>query len=91
MSVRISGREFSEEELENEVIVAISEVLDRKKKEIKKGMRLAEDLGADSLDRIEMVMELEDRFGLSISDGEAKKLTTVELAIDYVRANLKKD
>ncbi|HEY5761098.1 MAG TPA: acyl carrier protein [Steroidobacter sp.] len=46
--------------------------------------RLSEDLGADSLDLVEIVMALEDQLGLEISDDDAERLTTVQHAIDYV-------
>ncbi|AOE78613.1 acyl carrier protein [Pseudomonas lurida] len=46
-----------------------------------------EDLGADSLDTVELVMALEDEFELEIPDEEAEKITTVQLAIDYAVKN----
>lgn len=49
-----------------------------------------DDLGADSLDTVELVMALEDEFDLDIPDDEAEKLTTVGKAMDYVLANVKK-
>ena len=43
-----------------------------------------EDLEADSLDLVELIMELEEQFGMEIPDEEAEKITTVEQAVDYV-------
>lgn len=47
--------------------------------------RFIDDLGADSLDVVEMIMELEDKFGIEIPDEEAEKLITVGKAIEYVK------
>ena len=47
------------------------------------------DLGADSLDTVELIMAMEDEFGVEIPDDEAEKITTVQAAIDYVLAALK--
>jgi acyl carrier protein len=47
-----------------------------------------EDLGADSLDTVELVMALEDEFGLDIPDEEAEKLTTVGKAMDYILSHV---
>ena len=44
-----------------------------------------EDLEADSLDLVELIMELEEQFGMEITDEEAEKITTVEEAVDYVQ------
>ncbi len=49
-----------------------------------------DDLGADSLDTVELVMALEEEFECEIPDEEAEKITTVQQAIDYVSANLSK-
>lgn len=51
-------------------------------------MSFVNDLGADSLDTIELIMELEDEFGFEISDEDAEKLLTVQQAIDYVTAKV---
>ena len=50
---------------------------------------LLDDLGADSLDVVELVMALEEAFGLEISDEDAEKLTTVKQAVDYIGAHAK--
>ena len=47
------------------------------------------DLGADSLDTVELVMALEDEFSIEIPDEEAEKITTVQLAIDYAKGHAK--
>ncbi|GHG02505.1 acyl carrier protein [Deinococcus piscis] len=49
--------------------------------------RFVEDLGADSLEIVELVMGLEDKFGLSISDEDAEGIRTVQAAVDYVEKN----
>ncbi len=49
-----------------------------------------DDLGADSLDTVELVMALEDEFNMDIPDEEAEKLTTIGKAMDYILANLPK-
>lgn len=46
--------------------------------------RFVEDLGADSLETVELIMGLEDRFGISISDEDAEQIRTVQAAIDYI-------
>ncbi|WP_050614746.1 acyl carrier protein [Bacillus testis] len=47
-----------------------------------------EDLGADSLDVVELVMELEDEFGMEISDEDAEKIATVGDAVNYIKSNM---
>ncbi|ADV68839.1 acyl carrier protein [Deinococcus maricopensis] len=46
--------------------------------------RFVEDLGADSLETVELIMGLEDTFGISISDEDAEKIRTVQAAVDYI-------
>ena len=57
--------------------------------EIKPESSFVEDLGADSLDTVELVMALEEEFDCEIPDEQAEKITTVKQAIDYVNAHLK--
>mgnify|MGYP003418166874 CR=1 FL=1 len=47
-----------------------------------------DDLGADSLDVVELVMELEDEFGMEISDEDAEKISTVGDAVNYIESNM---
>ena len=54
---------------------------------ISNGSSFVNDLGADSLDTVELIMALEDKFGLDIKDEEAEKIATVQDAIDYVVQN----
>ena len=55
---------------------------------VTEGASFIDDLGADSLDTVELVMALEEEFETEIPDEEAEKITTVKLAIDYIKENL---
>lgn len=57
------------------------------KEDVKPEASFIEDLGADSLDTVELVMALEEEFDIEIPDEEAEKITTVQSAIDYVQNN----
>ncbi len=57
--------------------------------EVKAEASFVDDLGADSLDVVELVMALEEEFGLEISDEDAEKLRTVQQAIEYIETNTK--
>tara|TARA_B100001750_G_C15489662_1_gene590469 strand:+ start:1806 stop:2042 length:237 start_codon:yes stop_codon:yes gene_type:complete len=60
-----------------------------KEEDIKNKSKFVDDLGADSLDTVELVMALEEEFDTEIPDEEAEKITSVQEAIDYINANLK--
>ncbi len=60
-----------------------------KEGDVKNESKFIEDLGADSLDTVELVMGLEEEFDTEIPDEEAEKITSVQEAIDYINNNLK--
>ena len=67
----------------------IAEQLGVEEDEVVPEASFVEDLGADSLDTVELVMALEEEFELEIPDEEAEKISTVQNAIDYIVANSK--
>ncbi len=74
--------------IEERVKKIVAEQLGVKEDEVEAGASFVEDLGADSLDTVELVMALEEEFETEIPDEEAEKITTVQLAIDYINENL---
>ena len=70
--------------IENKVIDIISEQMGSDKSEITRETSFINDLNADSLDTVELVMEFEDEFDMSIPDEEAEKIQTVGAAVDYI-------
>ena len=56
--------------------------------EVKPGASFVDDLGADSLDTVELVMALEEEFDCEIPDDQAEKITTVQQAVDYINSRL---
>ncbi len=66
----------------------VVEQLGVKEEEVNDNSSFVDDLGADSLDTVELVMALEEEFECEIPDEEAEKITTVQQAIDYVSAHL---
>ena len=73
--------------VEERVKKLISEQLGVKEEEVVADASFVEDLGADSLDTVELVMALEEEFETEIPDEEAEKITTVKEAISYILAN----
>jgi acyl carrier protein len=75
--------------VEEKVKHIIVEQLGVDEEEVKSEASFVDDLGADSLDVVELVMALEEEFGLEISDEDAEKLTTVKQAVDFISSNAK--
>ncbi len=74
--------------VEERVKKIVAEQLGVKEEEVTNEATFVDDLGADSLDTVELVMALEEEFETEIPDEEAEKITSVQLAIDYVNANI---
>ena len=74
-------------DVEAKVKHIIAEQLGVEEPEIKSESNFVDDLGADSLDQVELVMAFEEEFGIEIPDDEAEKITTVQTAIDYIEEN----
>ena len=73
--------------IEERVKKIVAEQLGVKEEEVKNEASFVEDLGADSLDTVELVMALEEEFDTEIPDEEAEKIATVQDAINYINAN----
>lgn len=76
---------MTEQEIETKVIEIVAEQLQVEKSKITRNTNFTDDLNADSLDQVELVMELEDEFGTSIPDEQAERLKTVGEAVDFIK------
>ena len=73
--------------IEERVIKMVAEQLGVKEDAIQSTSSFVEDLGADSLDTVELIMALEEEFDAEIPDEDAEKIATVKDAVDYIQAN----
>jgi acyl carrier protein len=80
---------MNRDELLTKMKSIIADKLSISEDQVTENASFIEDLGADSLDTVELVMALEDEFGLDIPDEDAEKLTTVGKALDYVQSHAK--
>ena len=78
---------LSEEEIYTKVKAVVVEQLGVSEEEVTKEASYTNDLGADSLDTVELVMALEEEFGTEIADEDAEKLTTVGKTVDFISSD----
>ncbi len=81
----------TQEEIKEKVVKIVSEQMGVDKNDINMETSFVNDLNADSLDTVELVMEFEDEFEISIPDEEAEKIQTVGHAVEYIAKNQKKE
>mgnify|MGYP001487797855 FL=1 len=74
-------------EVLDKVVEIVCNQLSVDKAEVTPDSSFVEDLGADSLDTVELVMEFEEEFGLEIPDDEAENITTIKSAVDWIEKN----
>jgi acyl carrier protein len=86
--IRIREESFIMSSVEERVKKIVVEQLGVKEEEVNAEASFVDDLGADSLDTVELVMALEEEFKTEIPDDEAEKITTVQQAVDYINSNL---
>jgi|TARA_Y200000002_G_C22267802_1_gene490805 acyl carrier protein len=84
-SLKWSGQTMSD--IQERVIKMVAEQLGVKEDDVKTTSSFVEDLGADSLDTVELIMALEEEFDAEIPDEDAEKIATVQDAITYIDAN----
>ena len=74
------------EEIQNKVVETVVKNLGVDKNKVKPEAKFIDDLGADSLDLVELIMQFEEDFGLEIPDDDAEKILSVQNAIDYIQS-----
>tara|TARA_Y100001970_G_C13875804_1_gene671353 strand:- start:104 stop:460 length:357 start_codon:yes stop_codon:yes gene_type:complete len=82
--LRTLNQKKSMKEIQDKIIKIISEQLGKEESEINMTSNFVEDLDADSLDTVELVMALEEEFEIDIPDDAAEKITTVQSAVDFI-------
>jgi acyl carrier protein len=87
--MRRTAMPMTRDELLSKMRTIIADKLSISEDQVNENASFIEDLGADSLDTVELVMALEDEFGLDIPDEDAEKMTTVGKAMDYVISHVK--
>ena len=87
----LPGEEIAMSSIEQQVKGIVAEQLGVKEDEVTNDASFVDDLGADSLDTVELVMALEEEFETEIPDEDAEKITTVQQAIDFVTARASSD
>ncbi len=80
--------EWTREQIEEKVIDIVCKQLAAEKSKVKPETSFVNDLGADSLDTVELVMEVEETFGISVPDEDATKIQTVKDIVDYIEKRL---
>lgn len=75
---------MANEEIKDKVMDIVAEHLNKSKESLTTEMHIVNDLGADSLDAVEIVMDIEDAFDLSIPEEDAEKIQTIGDAVEYV-------
>ena len=78
---------MADQEIENKVKQIIIDELGVDENEVTPNARFIDDLGADSLDTVELVMRFEEEFGIEIPDEDAEKITRVKEAVEYIDAH----
>lgn len=78
---------MNDDEIVEKVTTIVCDQLDVDKEKVKPEASFINDLGADSLDIVELVMELEEEFDMSIPDEDAEKIKTVGEAVEYIKSN----
>lgn len=84
----MAEKEISREEITDRVRKVISEQLEVDEEKVTPDASVIDDLGADSLDIVEIIMSLEEEFGIEIPDEDAEKLSRVKHVVEYLAARL---